>query len=70
MNYNKPTDDNMKKVAIKYAPDKDILLIMPLQTESQSKVGPILIFLLKNPNLIFGGNICQKYLVGIFATNI
>ena len=36
-NYDKPIDDNMKKVAMKYAPDKDILLITPLQTDSQSK---------------------------------
>ena len=36
-NYDKPIDDNMKKVAMKYAPDKDILLITPLQTDSPSK---------------------------------
>ena len=36
-NYDKPIDDNMKKVAMKYARDKDILLITPLQTDSQSK---------------------------------
>ena len=36
-NYDKPIDDNLKKVAMKYAPDKDILLISPLQTNSESK---------------------------------
>ena len=36
-NYDKPIDDNMKKVAMKYTPDKDILLITPLQTDSPSK---------------------------------
>ena len=36
-NYDKPIDDTMKKVAIKYAPDKDILLISPLETDSPSK---------------------------------
>ena len=29
-NYNKPLDDNMKKEAMKYTLDKDILLITPL----------------------------------------
>ena len=37
-NYDKPIDDNMKKVAMKYAPDKEILLISPLGTDSPSKV--------------------------------
>ena len=37
VNYDKPMDDNMKKVAVKYARDKDILLITPLQTKSESK---------------------------------
>ena len=36
-NYDKPIDDNMKKVAMKYALDKDILLITPLDTDSPSK---------------------------------
>ena len=36
-NYDKPIDDNMKKVAMKYALDKDILLITPLNTDSPSK---------------------------------
>ena len=36
-NYDKPIDDNLKKVAIKYALDKDILLITPLNTDSPSK---------------------------------
>ena len=36
-NYDKPIDDNMKKVAMKYALDKDILLITPFDTESPSK---------------------------------
>ena len=36
-NYDKPIDDSLKKVAIKYAPDKDILLISPLETDSPSK---------------------------------
>ena len=36
-NYDKPIDDNSKKVAIKYAADKDILLISPLQTNTESK---------------------------------
>ena len=36
-NYDKPIDDNMKKVAMKYAPDKDILLITPLHRDSASK---------------------------------
>ena len=36
-NYDKPIDDNLKKVAMKYSLDKDILLISPLQTDSPSK---------------------------------
>ena len=36
-NYDKPIDDTMKKIAMKYAPDKDILLITPLQTDSSSE---------------------------------
>lgn len=36
-NYDKPIDDNMKRVAMKYALDKDILLITPLNTASESK---------------------------------
>ena len=36
-NYDKPIDDNMKKVAMKYVLDKDILLITPLDTNSPSK---------------------------------
>ena len=36
-NYDKPIDDNMKKVAMKYALDKNILLITPLNTDSPSK---------------------------------
>ena len=35
-NYDKPIDDNMKKVAMKYTLDKDILLITPLATDSPS----------------------------------
>ena len=38
INYDKPIDDNMKKVAMKYVPDKDILLISPLQTNSESEL--------------------------------
>ena len=37
MNYDKPIDDNCKKIAIKYSLDRDILLITPLQTDSLSK---------------------------------
>ena len=36
-NYDKPIDDNMKKVAMKYALDRNILLITPLNTDSPSK---------------------------------
>ena len=36
-NYDKLIDNNMKKVAMKYALDKDILLITPLDTDSPSK---------------------------------
>ena len=36
-NYDKPIDDSMKKVAIKYSLDRDILLITPLQTDTESK---------------------------------
>ena len=35
-NYDKPIDDNCKKIAIKYSLDKDILLITPLKTDSPS----------------------------------
>ena len=35
-NYDKPIYDNMKKVAMKYALHKDILLITPLATDSPS----------------------------------
>ena len=53
-NYDKPIDDNLKKVAMKYAPDKDILLISPLQTNSESKC--ILFF-----KTSFWPNIRQQY---------
>ena len=36
-NYDKPIDDNMKKVAMKYVLDKGILLTTPLHTDSPSK---------------------------------
>ena len=36
-NYDKPIDDPLKKVAIKYSLDRDILLISPLETDSSSK---------------------------------
>ena len=63
-NYNKPIDDNMKKIAIKYALDKDILLITPLNTDSPSKelwVMGIRIFL---------RNIWRKCSTSIFSRNI
>ena len=37
-NYDKAIDDNMKKFAMKYALDKDILLITPLDTDSPNKI--------------------------------
>ena len=37
MNYDKPIDDAMKKVSMRYSLDKDILLISPLQEDSTSK---------------------------------
>ena len=58
VNYDKPIDDNMKKVAMKYARDKDISLIAPLQTNSGSKY-----------NIIFLGN-NLKYSATIFTINI
>ena len=36
-NYDKPIDDPMEKVAIKYSLDRDILLISPLETASSSE---------------------------------
>ena len=62
-NYDKPIDDNLKKVAMKYAPDKDILLISPLQTNSESKS----FFFLKTS---FPQNIRQQYSRTIFGRNI
>ena len=58
-NYDKPIDDNLKKVAMKYVPDKDILLISPLQTNSESKS----FFFFKNI-------ILPKYSARIFDKNI
>ena len=65
-NYDKPIDDNLKKVAMKYAPDKDILLISPLQTNSESKS---FFFLKHNFGKIFGKNIRHEYSVRIFGSN-
>ena len=48
---------------MKYAPDKDILLISPLQTNSESKS----FFFLKT---LFSQNIPQQYLITIFGMNI
>ena len=62
-NYDKPIDDNMKKVAMKYAPDKDILLITPLQTDSPSKNIP---YLASNIYIYIN----SKYSVEIFRRNI
>ena len=36
-NYDKPIDDSLKKVAFKYAQDKDALRISPCKEDSQSK---------------------------------
>ena len=36
-NYDKPIDDSMKKVAIKYSLDREIMLITPLNTDTESE---------------------------------
>ena len=75
-NYDKPIDDNMKKVAMKYAPDKDILLITPLQTDSPSKNILYLashIYIDRSPKYsvqIFRSNIRWKYSAHIFQSYI
>ena len=58
VNYDKPIDDNMKKVAMKYARDKDILLITPLQTNSESKYN---IYFFSEKFEIYGNYIHEKY---------
>ena len=56
----------MKKVAMKYARDKDILLITPLQTNSESKYNT---YFFSEKFEIFGNYIHEKYLVLIFQMN-
>ena len=38
INYDKPIDDSLKKVAFKYTQDKDTLKISPCQEDTESKI--------------------------------
>ena len=38
INYDKPIDESLKKVAFKYAQDKDSLKISPCQDDTESKI--------------------------------
>ena len=64
-NYDKSIDDNLKKVAMKYALDKDDIRISPCENDAESKF----YILYKYSVKIFGRNIQQKYLVEIFGRN-
>ena len=68
VNYDKPIDDNMEKVAMKYAPDKDILLITPLETQSESMCISIYIFLMISSK--YSASIFRKYIRQIYSANI
>ena len=68
VNYDKPIDDNMKKVAMKYAPDKDILLITPLETQSESMCIIIYIFFMILPK--YSASIFSKYIPDTFVSTM
>ena len=61
-NYDKAIDDSLKKVAFKYAQDKDNLRISPLEVDTESKI------LLKNLTLLI--IFYCIYWVKIFGRNI
>ena len=75
-------DDNMKKIAMKYAVDKDNIMISPCEDDVDSKnfikvPKQIIKFLRLTVNIlyinsieIFSANIHYKYTEDIFRTNI
>ena len=65
-NYDKPQDDNMKKVAIKYSGRKDLLRLLPCDTKTESKytmafVGILFSYCSGNIAVIYSAQIFQLH---------
>ena len=60
-NYEKPIDDSLKKIAFKYAQDKEFLRLSPCKEDTQSKINQNFYYAFFIFIEIFGINIQRNY---------